>query len=235
VYVNLLKAAYNFGMRAVFPIVLLCWVFAPAALGQSVPSDSLSIDTSELPPASLWETYRFRLRASGGRSPYDWRWVGGSLPANCRFVGDGRVEGTVEETGQFQFTLLVGDSSNPAIKKRQQFRLLVEAPLRAVWEHKAQVNGKRIDGSVKVSNGTGRDFDLTFIVLAVNEIGRATAIGYQHFPLKRQTRDMEIPFGETLSPGNYAVHVDVVGEEPVSNSIFRARLVIPQQSVTEGP
>lgn len=233
-YVNLLNGAYNFAMRAVLPIVLLYWVFAPAALGQSVPSDSLSIDTPELPAASLWQMYRFRLRASGGLGPYDWRWVAGSLPANCKFVGNG-FEGTVEETGQFQFTLLVADSSNPPIQKRQHFTLLVERPLRAVWEHKAQVNGKRIDGSVKVSNGTGRDFDLSFIVLAVNDIGRATAIGYQHFPLKRQTRDLEIPFGETLSPGNYTVHVDVVGEEPVSNSIFRTRLVMPQQSVTEGP
>ena len=234
-YVKRVSAAYNSAMSAVRAIVLLFCMFAPAALGQTVASESLSIDTSELPPASLWQMYRFRLQASGGRGPYQWRWVGGSLPAECKFVGNGQVEGTVEETGEFQFTLLVADSSNPSIQKRQQFTLRVEAPLRAVWEHRAHVNGKRIDGSVKVSNSTGRDFDLTFIVLAVNEIGRATAIGYQHFPLKKQTRDLDIPFGETLSPGNYTVHVDVVGEEPVSNNIFRTRLVMPQQAVTEGP
>jgi len=97
------------------------------------------------------------------------------------------------------------------------------------------VNGQRIDGSIKVSNRSGRDFDLTFIVLAVNDIGRATAIGYQHFPLKKNTRNMEIPFGENLSPGNYAVNVDVVGEEPQSNRIFRARLVTGKESITQGP
>lgn len=235
VYVNRLTAAYNFAMTAVLAIVLLFSVFAPPVLGQSAPSDSLSINASELPAASLWEMYRFRLQASGGRGPYEWRWVGGSLPRDCTLVGNGQVQGTVEETGQFQFTLLVADSGNPPVQKRQQFTLRVESPLQAVWQRKAQVNGKRIDGSVKVSNSTGRDFDLTFIVLAVNDIGRATAIGYQHFPLKKQTRDLDIPFGETLSPGNYTVHVDVVGEEPVSSSIFRARLVMPQQSVTEGP
>jgi hypothetical protein len=86
-----------------------------------------------------------------------------------------------------------------------------------------------------VSNQTDRDFDLTVIVLAVNDIGRATAIGYQHFNLKKETRDLDIPFGETLSRGNYAVNVDVVGEEPISNRIFRARLVTGKETVTQGP
>jgi hypothetical protein len=46
---------------------------------------------------------------------------------------------------------------------------------------------------------------------------------------------MEIPFGENLSPGNYAVNVDVVGEEPSSKHIFRARLVTGKESITQGP
>jgi hypothetical protein len=103
------------------------------------------------------------------------------------------------------------------------------------WSQTAKVNGQRIDGSIKVSNHTGRDFDLTVIVLAVNDIGRATAIGYQHFPIKKLTRDLEIPFGDALSRGNYVVNVDVVGEEPVAHRIFRARLVTPTESVTQGP
>ncbi len=111
----------------------------------------------------------------------------------------------------------------------------METPLKAEWGRKARVTGARIDGSLKVSNRTGRDFDLTVIVLAVNDIGRATAIGYQHFPLKKDTRDLEISFGDTLSPGNYAVNVDVVGEETISNRIFRARLVTGKEQVTQGP
>ena len=93
------------------------------------------------------------------------------------------------------------------------------------------MNGNRIDGSIKVSNTTGRDFDLTFDVLAVNEIGRATAIGYQHFRLKKNTRDMELPFGDTLAPGAYVVHVDVVAEEPESKMILRTRMAAPKQTI----
>jgi hypothetical protein len=47
--------------------------------------------------------------------------------------------------------------------------------------------------------------------------------------------DMEIRFGEALSSGNYAVNVDVVGEEPISEHIFRARLVTGRESVTQSP
>ncbi len=126
-------------------------------------------------------------------------------------------------------------SLRPPNQIKKKLVLTVAIPLTTEWERKARVNGNRIDGSIKVSNRTGRDFDLTVIVLAVNDIGRATAIGYQHFPLKQSTRDMEIPFGDTLSPGNYAVNVDVLGEEPVSNRIFRARLVTGKEQITQGP
>ena len=66
-------------------------------------------------------------------------------------------------------------------------------------------------------------------------IGRATAIGYQHFSLKKDTRDFDNPFGDSVSRGSYVVNVDVVAEEPVSNRIFRARLVTAEQQVTQGP
>ena len=96
--------------------------------------------------------------------------------------------------------------------------------------------GNRIEGSVQVSNTTSDDFDFTFIALAVNEIGRATAIGYQHFPLKKGTTDFEIPFGDTLPHGAYVVHVDGVSEDTEKNQIHRARLQTPGSlQVAVGP
>src|SRR5947209_3313506 len=184
-----------------------------------------SISTKDPPKALLWERYEFEMQASGGISPYHWYLSGGSLPRGFTLDERGELTGTLNELGSFDFTVLIKDSSNPPKEHKQQLVLDTETPLTAEWLRKTQVNGQRVDGSVKVSNHTGRDFDLTFVVLAVNDIGRATAIGYQHFPLKKDTLDMEIPFGDLLSPGNYSVNVDVVGEEPVSNRIFRARLV----------
>jgi len=62
-------------------------------------------------------------------------------------------------------------------------------------------------------------------MMAVNEIGRATAIGYQRLTLKKDTTSLEIPFGENLPQGSYELNVDAVAEVAATNSIYRARLV----------
>jgi len=217
-------------IRTALPIVLM--LGASRLFGQAL----LTISEKEnLPPASLWEAYSHSIEVSGGIRPYHWSVVSGSLPPGLELRDDGEIHGTVEDSTTAEVTLSVRDSSSPPQREQKKFALRVETPLAAEWDHKAHVNGQRIDGSVKISNHTGRDFDLTVVVLAVNEIGRATAIGYQHFPLKKQTRDLQIPFGDNVSRGEYTVHVDVVGEEPISNRIFRARLVTGKQQVTQGP
>jgi hypothetical protein len=209
-------------------------LLALCAYGQS-GSGSLSIPVENLPSASLWQQYLFRLPAAGGIGLYHWHLTSGSLPAGLRLADNGELAGTPQETGQFELNLLLADSDNPPKQLQKKYSLSVETPLAVDWSHPAKVNGLRIEGSIKISNHTGRDFDLTVIVLAVNDIGRATAIGYQHFLLKKNTRDRDIPFGDSLSTGTYAVNVDVVGEEPISTRIFRARLVTEKESVTQGP
>lgn len=227
--------AYNSRMRARFRIACL-GLLLPGffALAQQDSPASLSVQSKELPLASLWEPYRFQLRAAGGIEPYHWALMAGSLPHDIKLHDRGEIIGVPDESGPFDFAILVTDNTRTT-QQKQKMVFSVETPLAADWGRRATVNGQRIDGSIRVSNRTGRDFDLTVIVLAVNEIGRATAIGYQHFPLKRDTRDLEIPFGDTLSRGNYAVNVDVLGEEPISNRIFRARLVTGKESITQGP
>jgi Putative Ig domain len=237
----MISYAYNLRMRKTFR--RSCGGLVLAAIGlwaQAPKPEQLSILTKDLPPASLWSAYGaenrngVRLRAEGGFGTYRWR-VNGILPNGLKLEEFGELVGTPQESGQFQLRLEVRDSNTPPAVAQRNFVLTVETPFSIEWDRKAQVYGQRIDGSVKVSNRTGRDFDLTFVVLAVNEIGRATAIGYQHFPLKRNTRDLSLPFGDTLSAGNYTVNVDAVGEEPVSNRIFRARLVMPKQTIAQGP
>ena len=202
----------------------------------ALPQEPLTIsDPENLPPASLWESYTYRLQASGGAGPYDWSLLGGSLPRGLQVRDLGELTGVPDESGLFEFTLLVRDGSKPVEQQKKKFFLSIQAPLVATWDRRVSVSGHRIDGSIKVSNRSGRDFDLTVVVLAVNDIGRATAIGYQHFPLKKNTRDLDITFGDTVSQGSYAVNVDVVAEEPISSRIFRARLVTDRQQVTQGP
>lgn len=239
VYVNSISDAYNSSMREAIWNVLTASILAVGVSAQAPPL-KLSIVTQELPPASLWinygaqHEYGFRLQASGGVPPYHWRVVNGTLPHGLK-IEDEQIIGIPDETGNFPFTLDLRDSNNPPAETVKQVLLVVETPFSAEWDRKAKVNGQRIDGSVKVSNRTGRKLDLTFIVLAVNDIGRATAIGYQHFPLKANTRDFPLLFGDNLSPGNYTVNVDLVAEEPIAKRVFRTRLVTPNQTISQGP
>jgi len=227
-----IAAAYNSAMR----VALACaWVALLLPSFSYAQPPQLSVAKFELPKASLWNPYSFKLQASAGVEPYHWRLTAGSLPRGLQLRDSGELSGVAQEQGEFDFTVRLTDNSRPPKQLTRKFTLLMETPLSALWGKRVQVNGSRLEGSVKVSNRTGRDFDLTAIVLAVNDIGRATAIGYQHFPLKKNTLDLEIPFGDTLPPGNYVVHVDVVGEEPESNRIFRARMVTGKQSIAQGP
>ena len=219
--------------------VLAIFLLAAISVSAQAASSDLTIVTKELPPASLWSNYGtgnefgVRLQAKGGVAPYHWR-VANVLPHGLRLEDD-KITGIPDVSGNFPCILDVRDSNNPAAEVRKRVVLPIENPFGAEWGRKAQVNGQRIDGSVKVSNRTGRNFDLTFIVLAVNDIGRATAIGYQHFPLGKNTRNLPLPFGDTLSPGDYTVNVDLVAEEPISKRIFRASLVIGKETIVQGP
>jgi len=140
-----------------------------------------------------------------------------------------------QRTGEFQFTLSVSDGQ-PQRGVQKEFVLRVTSALSLKWKSPARVNGNRIEGSVEVSNTTRDDVDLTYIVLAVAENGRATAIGYQHFLLPRSTVAKELPFGETLPVGGYVVHVDAVGEVAAKKLIYRERMQTPSAlQVTVGP
>lgn len=215
-----------------------CVSFALLALAasgwaqQSRPTKKTDAGTA-LPKAFLWSRYSFQFQPSGDNGPYHWRIASGAVPRGLTLREDGSLTGETAQEGEANFAVIETDRTGKPETNR--YTLATEAPLTASWDKRAEVSGNRIDGSIKVSNTSGRDFDLTFIVLAVNGIGRATAIGYQHFSLKANTRDQELPFGETLSSANYTVNVDVVGEEPQSKMIFRTRLVAGNELVTQGP
>jgi hypothetical protein len=165
-----------------------------------------------------------------------WELTGGTLPAGIVLGGDGALSGIPTETGAFGFTVTLTDSNKPAAQRNQQLVLTVVAPLLVQWRRYPQINGHRLDGSITVSNQTEQDFDLTTVMMAVNEIGRATAIGYQRITLNKDAADLEIPFGDNLPQGSYELNVDAVAEVAATNSIYRARLVPKERfQIQEGP
>lgn len=198
--------------------------------GLNIATDSLLPDTYPEAP------YNVALGAEGGVPPLHWRLEKGALPPGIKLLDHGQLTGRAERTGEFQFTIAVIDSGQPQSAVEKVFTVWVHSALDLRWKTPAHVNGNRIEGSVDVSNTTLDNVDLTFVVLAVQSNGRATAIGYQHFVLPRGTVEKELPFGETLPSGAYVVHVDTVGEVAPKKLIYRERMETPSVlRVTVGP
>jgi hypothetical protein len=196
----------------------------------------LIVNDSDLPETYPRGTYDLRLQARGGVPLLHWKVEKGGLPPGIKLEEDGLLHGAAERAGEYQFTVSVTDSNKPQQAVQKAFVIRVRAALTVNWKVPAHVSGNRIDGSVEVSNTTPDDMDLTFVVMAVAEDGRATAIGYQHFLLRRGPIPRVLPFGETLPHGGYVVHVDVVGEVVAKNLIYRQRLQTPDElQITVGP
>lgn len=233
--------------RMVAFLFLICsWALGNAvaqgqgAAAQPAPEQSeseLVIQNDPLLPETYPHAdYELLFRARGGVPELHWRVEKGALPPGIKLEEHGLLHGQPEQAGEFHFTIAVRDNGQPQQGVQREFTLRVLAALTLRWKLEAHVNGNRIEGSAEVSNTTPDEIDLTFIVLAVPANGRAVAIGYQHFPLKRGTLDMELPFGETLPRGGYVVHVDAIGEVPPRNVIYRERMQTPSAlQVNVGP
>jgi len=220
--------------------VLLLGLLAAAGIsvGQqgAATGEPLVVRTTNLPKAYLKQQYETHLEARGGINPLRWEITEGTAPAGIVLGRDGVLSGAPTETGEFRFTVTVTDGGKPAVQRNQQLVLTVVAPLLAQWGRYPKVTGRRLEGSIIVSNQTEQEFDLTVIMMAVNETGRATAIGYQRLALKKDTTSLELPFGENLPQGSYELNVDAVAEVAATNSIYRARLVPKERfSMLEGP
>ncbi len=207
---------------------------APAA-----PQDQRSLvieNDSQLPDAYPHRQYGIHLHARGGVSALHWKVEKGALPPGMKLDDTGLLQGEPERPGEFQFTVSATEAGDRESAVQKGFVLRVLAALTLNWKAPAHVTANRIEGSVEVTNTSPDDMDLTYYVLAVAENGRATAIGYQHFVLRRGTVAKELPFGETLPHGGYVVHVNAVGEVAPRKLIYRADLKTPGPlQVTVGP
>jgi hypothetical protein len=208
---------------------------SPAQQGAAT-GEPIVLTSGPLPKAFLRQPYHYKLEAQGGITPLSWEVTNGSPPEGIELAPDGTLSGAPTEVDSFHFVVTVTDSGKPVAQKKKEFVLDVVAPLVVEWSRKPRITGHRLEAAIRVSNQTGNDFDFTFIALAVNENGRATAVGYQHFTLKKDTDEFEIPFAENLPQGSYDLNVDAVGEVEATNTIFRARLApTGKLQVVQGP
>jgi Putative Ig domain len=202
-----------------------------AATGQP-----LIIHTTSLPRGFLHQPYQAKLEAQGGILPLHWELSEGNLPQGIDLNPDGTFTGSPQANGEFHFTVNLTDSGKPAAQLKQKLVLTVVSPLLLQWGKQPKVNGQRIEGSIVVSNQSDHDVDLTVVIVAVADNGRATALGYQRLPVQKDAAEKEIPFGENLPKGAYQINVDAVAEVPSANTIYRARLVPDEKlQIQQGP
>ena len=148
-------------------------------------------------------------------TPYTWQLAQGShLPPGLRLhPHTGRITGTPTAAGDYRFRISLTDVDAPPNQVQREFTLRVVAGLTVEWRNPPHVSGTWISGSLVVANHTGQPAELTVIVMAVNEIGRATALGYQHFIIQANA-EQEIPFGANPGAGQYTVRADAVAVFP---------------------
>jgi hypothetical protein len=190
--------------------------------------DGLVIEPTELPTTYPHGPYQVLFHARGNYVPtLHWSIEKGALPPGITLDENGVLRGEAQRAGEFQFTVAVRDGGKPQQAVQRGYVIKVVEAMTVAWKVPAHVSGSRIEGSVEISNTTVDDLDLTFDVKAVAENGRATEIGYQHFPLHKGTVAMALPFGENLPHGGYVVYVNVVGEVAKRNAIYRERMQTP--------
>ncbi len=80
-----------------------------------------------LPPATIQTAYSQTLNAAGGRPPYTWSSIAGSLPLGLKLGSDGSLTGTPTAAGTYHFTVQVTDKTNASVN--QQMTLVVAAAL----------------------------------------------------------------------------------------------------------
>lgn len=76
-------------------------------------TNGLTVTTTSLPAAITGNAYSATIYASGGKVPYQWTVSAGALPQGLQLnITSGTISGTPSQSGTFQFTAQVKDSSS---------------------------------------------------------------------------------------------------------------------------
>ena len=204
-------------------VILLCTALL-ACIDSSAQTRPTQFDfqTQTLSSGTVGNPYRATITLTGGTPPLTFSITSGKLPDGILLQpNSGILSGTPATSGSYRFVVTVNDGTGSRITR--SFVINIEDLLSVRWLMTPSLDSNVLSGSIEVSNSSREMYDLTAIVVAVNEIGKAFALGYQHFNLGGQIKQA-IPFSSMLPNGRYVIHADAVAEIPVRNVIRRARL-----------
>jgi hypothetical protein len=182
------------------------------------------IITQKLPLPVVGQRYYVPLKVVGGSPHYQWSLPQGQLPAGLTLDSQkGIIFGRPTSTEEFSVLVQVADSSDPPLLITKLLVASATAPLAVTWAAIPQVAQSNIVGAVRVSNGSKDTMDMTVIVMAVNEVGKAFALRYERLNLAAGMDSPDLKFDVFVPSGQYVVHADAVGEVADKNAIYRDR------------
>jgi len=185
----------------------------------------LQITTAKLPVPEATQKYEVQLKAEGGLPPYRWSLAPSSkpLPRGLALQENTGILYGRPDSREFSILVQVQDSSEPPVTVVKQLVTATAAPLTIQWTIRPHLAGSNLSGGLRVSNGTKDTVQLTIIVVAVNEIGKAFALRYEHLSLPAGSETPNLTFTSSLPLGSYVVHADAIGEVAAKNAIYRDR------------
>jgi hypothetical protein len=131
----------------------------------------LAVTTASLPAGTAGSAYSASLAAVNGTGPYTWSLAGGSaLPSGLTLSPAGVISGAPAVGGTFSFTVLVSDSTSPALTAPQTLSLTINPATPQV-----EVSAMPASGSATV------DTPVTVSVTVVGVIGVTTPSGSATF------------------------------------------------------
>lgn len=212
-------------LQTVLCFVGLLLVGGSAGWGEAPPDPPGALVVSVSAPASViaGSKVHFPLTVAGGFTPYSWHIAGGELPPGLKLhAHSGIISGVPTTPGEYHFTVAIADSSIPQLQAKRDLTVTVIAALIIDWKQYPKVHDNAISGSLVISNQTAKPLDLTIVIVAVNSIGRATTLGYQHFAIAAGQTDQVIPFASSPGLGTYYVRADAAAHRAGKTRIYRA-------------
>lgn len=205
---------------------------AVVALGLGLGAQApFAILSTHLPLPERGRPYRVQLEAAGGVAPYHWSVAEGRLPAGLRLEADGEIVGRAESSAGFSVLVRVEDSGQPPLVETRLLPAAKAAPIELRWTAEPEVHaaggagsGGQLAGAVEVANHAAEAAEMTLLVVAVNQDGKAFALYYFHQPLRQEEGSGPLGFDVFVPPGAYRVHVDAVAEVR-PGVIYRSRLM----------
>jgi hypothetical protein len=115
-----MKTTLNWLLCLLLPVILLtgCKKDAEETITYTETVVPLYMMGYSSVPSAVQEQYFVRqLPAAGGKPPYTWRFVSGTMPPGLSLLSNGRVTGTPSATGEYTYTLELKDSKGTTVQK----------------------------------------------------------------------------------------------------------------------